>query len=386
MKKALIVLYKIGFWFYFLFSTGVISGIIFLNTDKSKNNIYDHAYIPKEKISKEDDNEQWMKVNAYYDQLVDKASAKVAHGGLYSPYDYFGDMKRVITFREQRGYTMGISNFETLLGLMNKSIKTGGYSYDDVVKARANLFPEYREHKKEESIDWKLVRKWFLHLYLKMLPAVVILFLLWLYEDSDLRKLRMRSPIGFMLAVAFHPLILLISTIQWWRTVEMESAVRIRKKDFLSILSKDELAQLSRFAKGMITKAELHSMLKLEQKIIHHSFLVAVCITIILRCIPCLASTYHVYRDKREAIRVVTTQHDHYGQDCGAVSCTYTHHAPFIPIEAWVDDCATGLVYYARVTTQWLKECSLSLLRGFPQLVEPIPLRTTTFLPKKNSK
>lgn len=389
MKKTLIVLYKIGFWFYFFMNTGVISEI-----SESTNNTrqpYD-AFIPDQNRSKECPRIRIQKVSMYYDQLVREAQAKVAHGEIFSPYDYFEDLAKMNRFRESHGIQeRPFGGYPEIMSLMDKSLRDGKCTYDDIDKARAKAFPREAEAERiarNTPIDWKSFGHSCWIVYLKMLPAALILFLLWLYEENNLVSLRLRNPFQFVVLTLLHPLVLFITCGLCWleifRVAIAEGEIRRTKKKLFSLLTKDELILMARFKEGLISKTELQALLKTEGRIYHHSLIVAICMSIVLRCIPVLALS-DVYVYQTTDTYTTTVQCDHHERCCHDL-CKRVGRAELIQSEAVVDDYAEVVWHYVTVSLHRFKEYSLSLHRGFPRLTDPIPLRATTFLPKKNSK
>jgi len=244
MKKALVVSAKILLPLLFLYNVG------FFSLDFS-------GYLKELGKSEPYNFEGQKKLAKLVDEKVKVAEAK---GTKYSPADYFNDLAEITILKKSLKGVMNNWDYR-LLDLSQKNINAGLYSNEDVDLAR-NIFKEKtdpgsvaRESLRIETSKrtfWPSVTNWLWHFYLKNLPLAFILFMLWWYKQKETFKLT--NPFSFIIALIFYPIIIGLviyeALNEKGRYYLAEAELRRTKSKMFSILSKDELEDLRRFAKS----------------------------------------------------------------------------------------------------------------------------------------
>ena len=155
---------------------------------------------------------------------------------------------------------MNNSDFR-LLDISQKNLRAGLYSNKDVDLAR-NTFKEKtdpgsgaREALKLDMAKktfWPSVTSWLWHFYLINLPLAFMLFMLWWYKEK--KDFKISNPFSFIIALVFYPIIIGLviyeALSEKSRYYLAEAELRRTKSKMFSILSKNELADIRRFAKS----------------------------------------------------------------------------------------------------------------------------------------
>lgn len=378
MKKALICIGGgMAFWLFFAWRIGAIHVIVsatHYDSSKDTSIIQDRSTTIEERMKITDT------LYRYYDHLVKTRQATVTHGGIYSATEYFNDLVAVRNFRKRHSIAE-VPNFMQLQRILEEERGDGKIGEDDIIKARDKMFPN--DHHDDKPIDWPAVWVWIMHLYLTMLPAAALYFLMWMYKqaEEDEARFRFTNPVSFILAVLIHPFVIAYFILLRWIETSREFIARVEiqrtKRKLFSMLSEDELALVRQFAKNRLSFRGLGQHLRLNGRVIHHSCAAACIATLILYCTPTGAARYYQHHDKRETIRTVVTPLHQYGdQVCHSVRKHFIEHDE---CEPWIQQGITEVLYEMKLCVRRLEK-ALSLPRGFPRITEPIPLRPTTFV------
>lgn len=286
MKKALIVSFKIIFWVVFFYHLGIFKFIASSKPDP--NNPYNENIVEKSG-SREEQAVLDAQMFGLYNKKVELAKEKVSKGGIYTPTDYFTDMRDINLFRREKG-VLQRPFYAELQDLMQKGFNQNESLIKTMDAAREIAVPGsvyYDNRKAAFKTNWAPIRNWWLNLYLTILPWAFILFLIWGYEGSDLKKIRVKNPLNFLLSLALYPLVIFIAVRAWWinigRHVAASVEVRRTKEKMFSLFSQDEIALVKQFAKSRISLKEFRV---LHGKSLQHGFTIALVFTIFLYCVP----------------------------------------------------------------------------------------------------
>jgi hypothetical protein len=244
MKRALVISAKILLPLLFLYNVG------FFDLDFS-------GYLKELGKSEPYNSEGQKQLTKLVNEKVKVAKAK---GTNYSPADYFNDLAEITILKKSLTGVMNNLDYR-LLDLSQQNVRAGLYSSRDIDLAR-DIFKEKtdpgsvaRENSRIEISKrtfWPSVTNWLWHFYLKNLPLAFILFMLWWYKQKETFKLK--NPFSFIIALIFYPIIIGLviyeALNEKGRYYLAEAELRRTKSKMFSILSKDELEDLRRFAKS----------------------------------------------------------------------------------------------------------------------------------------
>lgn len=320
MKKVLTSTFKVLFWAYFMYCTGIVQGIVSTKTNPDSN-LYSDVIVPKG-YSFEERLDYERQMFQLYDQQVAAAKKKVKSGGIYSIYDYFTDMKIINDFRKKYGVELYPQYFE-----LQEYSRKSDFSEEDLSRARDIAYPgSYAKdlENKKNPTNWgdigSDIGMWALALYLKMLPCVLFLFLIWLYEQNGRKKVRIRNPLSFIISLLFHPIVIFLAIREWWeqtgRSFVGSIEVRRIKDRAFSLLTRDETALIQEFAKRHITYKEFKIKLHGDSPLYRRSIMLALMMTLVMYCVPRSATLRVVSKDERTEIYNMTTAYDHFSKDC----------------------------------------------------------------------
>jgi len=214
------------------------------------------------KFSREEELRRKNLVWHYAGDLVKVAQERCAYEKIYSPYDYFHDLKLI--YLKEKELEVKSFNIHTeinkLQALANKSLKRG-YTENDIGKAREDykefIEPghESREKAREhlQQIGWYGILNWFLWLYLKTLPLVFILYFLWAKEELGYyERFLIPKPFGFAVLLLLYPFVIGFYICCWFknngRHIYAEAELR-RSKRLFAYLSEEDQERIRQFAK-----------------------------------------------------------------------------------------------------------------------------------------
>ena len=219
------------------------------------------------KFSPQEELRRKASVENYILSLIASANERRRYGKIYSPYDYFQDLK-LISNKEKELEVPQHCNSLLVCQLQNISLQFVGkrhpYSYEDIEKAK-NMYPEFKdpahESRKEvfthlREMGWGILG-WFWLLYLKTLPLVFILYLLWAKEEQDYsEKFLLPKPLRFCLLLITYPFVIgyfIFRGLQVdGRKIYAEAQLRRTKKLFAHI-SEEEQEKIKAFAKSKLS-------------------------------------------------------------------------------------------------------------------------------------
>lgn len=244
MKRVLVISAKILLPLLFLYNVGFFS-LDFSGYFKELGKSEPYNSVGQQKLAK---------------LVNEKFKVAKAKGTKYSPADYFNDLAEITILQKSRKGVLNNWDYR-LLDLSQQNVRAGLYSSQDIDLVR-NIFKEKtdpggaaRENLKIEMSKknfWPSVTNWLWHFYLKNLPLAFILFMLWWYKQKETFKLK--NPFSFIIALIFYPIIIglvIYETLnEKGRYYLAEAELRRTKSKMFSILSKDELEDLRRFAKS----------------------------------------------------------------------------------------------------------------------------------------
>ena len=375
MKKRLISFFKLIFWAIFIYHLGIIQ---YMNNIPPDNSPLREHIVWNTNI---DHRELGILMHKVYHQKIQEANDKVAQGGTYSPYDYFTDMKEVNDFRKKMGI-IERPTWAELQQLSTQSIDAGLFTYKDVEKAREIAYPGYQELEKKNAYKGIIVTdilQWLWSLYISMLPWALLLLLLWVYEQNDMKSWRIKNPLNFICTVLIHPIVIFIVVRKWWVLVGREATAKLeirRTKEFaFSYFSQDELALIKEFATSRITIREFRIV---HQRTVRHSWRVAIMATLVVQIAYSQKTTTLPSR-----VEIVQLSYSH-NKDGTHISLfqryeNQEHYSVFDSVltsqMVLVDYESILIVQGKRLFRVIL--CILS--KGHTRLIEPIPLCVATF-------
>jgi len=246
MKKVALILIKIGLFFFFLHNIGIFS-------------INYSALFPHFGESMPFNASNQRKLNMFMAKKIKTAEKK---GEKYSPFDYFRDLHEIKIFSTKLRGTMGCMNETSVLqNILNQNLNARLFSGADINQPREHFrelenpgitAKEKKDRKIFQKTWWPNLKSWLLRNYLKNFPLAFILFLLWWYEEN--KKSKISNPISFIIAVIFYPVIIAILINEYFaekgRNIYAEAMLRSVKGKMFSLLSKNELEDIKRFAKS----------------------------------------------------------------------------------------------------------------------------------------
>ena len=244
MKKVLVVSAKILLPILFLYNISFFS-IDFSKTFKDFGKSEPFNFEGQKKLAN------------FVNEKVKVAEKK---GAKYSPYDYFNDLYEIEKLEKSM---KGVMSYHVLANqlmiLQQENVRNGLFSHEDIDKA-VIIFKEKRDPgsvtrenlklEMSKKTFWPSVRTWLFHFYLINLPLAFILFMLWWQKEKKTFKLS--NPFSFIIALIFYPIIIGLVIYEELseksRQYLAEAELRRMKSKMFSILSKNELEDIRRFA------------------------------------------------------------------------------------------------------------------------------------------
>ncbi len=244
MKKVFVVSAKILLPILFLYNIGFFS-IGFSKTFKDFGKSEPFNFEGQKKLA------------SFVNKKVKVAEKK---GTKYSPYDYFNDLYEIEKLEKSM---KGVMSYHILANqlmiLQQENMRNGTFSRKDIDKA----VKEYKERKDPGSTAreelklemskktfWPSVRAWLWHFYLINLPLAFILFMLWWQKEK--KTFKINNPFSFIIALIFYPIIIGLviheELSEKSRQYLAEAELRRMKSKMFSILSKNEIEDIRRFA------------------------------------------------------------------------------------------------------------------------------------------
>jgi hypothetical protein len=280
MKKVLIAL-QIALVGLFLLNTGIFK-------------IFSLLSPPVEKVSLA--NEQ-----KFREFMKEKADRAEKLGINYSPELYFQDLTEIAKmkirlpnchedfFQGQRLFAMSCEKWRQG-HYTSRQIEAARDKYKDFIdpgrEGREQITTNLAQH-----TFWPKVKKsclslarWIALLYCKNLLLAFIWLLLWWYKEYQTFKVR--NPLSFTISALFYPYVIGKIIYQWFKlglfSFYTEVELRRTKDKFFTLLSRDEINEIRRFAKSGFGRKLFIHRLRLGRKEFQRSFGSAVVATLLL--------------------------------------------------------------------------------------------------------
>jgi hypothetical protein len=244
MKKVFVVSVKILLPILFLYNIG------FFNLDFPK---FFNEIGKTEPLNIEGQ----KKLAKFVNEKVKVAEKK---GDKYSPHDYFSDLYEIEKMEKSM---KGVMSYHVLanqlLILQQENMRKGLFSNYDITVARTKYQEKINpgsiaraelKRDMQEKTFWPNLRNWLWHFYLVNLPLAFLMFLVWWYQEK--KNFKISNPLSFAIALIFYPIIIALvireALSEKSRYFVAEAELRRTKKKMFSILSKNEIEDIRRFA------------------------------------------------------------------------------------------------------------------------------------------
>ncbi len=292
----------------FIWSTGIIGGIININTSKNTNPYSSFDSVELSTLEITPDN-----FMSYKDSIIAQRKKEISETGVYEPYFYFRDLKQFEMFK--------FKYFDSLNQIPEKRFLITNLSYNDIVNlrdenwrnnemiarsyevnlskmktpmgiddARAYWFPKDIAREKEVRVNFswqeffQAIWSWILSFYLRGMFISSILFLLWrikFKEDIEnttwryegVNTMQKFAPLSFIYSLFVWPIILVRDIRNRGKEVLAKAEVLSRRSDMLNLFSKEEKV-LIELGRKMSVK-EFRYFLSERGLVRRHSFLLA---------------------------------------------------------------------------------------------------------------
>jgi len=310
-------------------------------------------------------------------------------GDGYTPSLYFKDLMRIELRQnhdsihymvDANGFKMNLNSLimqkhERLMRTnseerekFSQEITAAQKEYDEVMDPGKEMRLAKSKQEWRDGTAIKSILTWIWEFYAKNLPIAFALLYLWWIEER--KKWRINNPLSFIICLLIYPYTLIrvwvkkldYETRRW----AMEISFRRTDKTIFTMISEDELAVISRFAKESNLKG-YKKYLHNRGLVVRHSFLPAALITMVL-----LIMVPKVYGNTP-----VSERHDAPKYFLEIKAPPGTGQIPLVdirdlnPVEAILP-----IVYF---TVEWAKERyliakSFKTHRGFAKALDPVPL------------
>lgn len=292
----------------FIWSTGIIGGIMNINTSKNTNPYSSFDSVELSTLEITPDN-----FMSYKDSIIAQRKKEISETGVYEPYFYFRDLKQFEMFK--------FKYFDSLNQIPEKRFLITNLSYNDIVNlrdenwrnnemiarsyevnlskmktpmgiddARAYWFPKDIAREKEVRVNFswqeffQAIWSWILSFYLRGMFISSILFLLWrikFKEDIEnttwryegVNTMQKFAPLSFIYSLFVWPIILVRDIRNRGKEVLAKAEVLSRRSDMLNLFSKEEKV-LIELGRKMSVK-EFRYFLSERGLVRRHSFLLA---------------------------------------------------------------------------------------------------------------
>ncbi len=292
----------------FIWSTGIIGGIMNINTSKNTNPYSSFDSVELSTLEITPDN-----FMSYKDSIIAQRKKEISETGVYEPYFYFRDLKQFEMFK--------FKYFDSLNQIPEKRFLITNLSYNDIVNlrdenwrnnemiarsyevnlskmktpmgiddARAYWFPKDVAREKEVRVNFswqeffQAIWSWILSFYLRGMFISSILFLLWrikFKEDIEnttwryegVNTMQKFAPLSFIYSLFVWPIILVRDIRNRGKEVLAKAEVLSRRSDMLNLFSKEEKV-LIELGRKMSVK-EFRYFLSERGLVRRHSFLLA---------------------------------------------------------------------------------------------------------------
>jgi hypothetical protein len=238
----------------------------------------------------------------FIDVRSSAATLKSMNGVPYAPEDYFRDMHDIMAIQSTLGVSVPIQTYmNDLLAIMHRSMGEH-FTMDDLVEARMRYVEverleaeQYKEVQgKTKQFSWIGLFLYFVWLYLKNFLPVLLLYLIWMKESEDERRIRLfPNPLHLAWRIIAHPYYL--AKVFWgWFVCRgefinewlIEAEYRRTKEKLFVYLTESERQRIKNFAKGGLPVSIWRSMLRLKGLNPAHSLAAALAVTLIFSVLP----------------------------------------------------------------------------------------------------
>jgi hypothetical protein len=314
----------------FIWSTGIITGIISLNKESKSYKDPTQTFTAKELATLE----MTPKTIAVYgDSLIQERERHIKETGMYEPFLYFHDLKQYKMFKskyqdslaltlEGRSLIMSCLEGLSLRGLHKlvnlRDENWRNIDFDNVVaqnytqhagykrkmmgvdEAKYYWFPGEALRDKAQENSHVSVRSdivlpflhWLLMFYLRGLPLAFLLFLIWKYnlkrefiEATWQKDITVHfAPLSFLLSVLIWPIILWIDIKNRGKEALQKAEVISRRENLLSLFSKQEqkMIELGKTMGWAEFQKQLDSM-EITRK---HALIKALFVMVVISLVP----------------------------------------------------------------------------------------------------
>lgn len=248
--------------------------------------------------------------NTFQKFVWEKLKQAQTKGSEYSPECYFSDYAEIMQKKhELPGSLLNMIVINGMMSISSTNVCHGRWSVKDVDIAREKykkiVDPQWknREDFEKETAKkgyWSKTGKkiiafllpWLLSVYLKNLPLAFVLFLIWWYKEY--KTFRVKNPISFAISVLIHPYLIgkLIREKfkEGFYSLCAEVQLRKTKEKFFTLLSRDEISEIRRFAKSNFGRHLLIKRLRRNGLEVRRSFATALLATLLLSFVSVLVS------------------------------------------------------------------------------------------------
>ena len=253
----------------FLFNTGVVGGLHDLLTTTSSTSEESAAH---------------EVLRGFTAEKLRNAERKTQAKQVYSEEDYFVDLADIFRKMMELELKPGIPNgINFLRGYYHHGAVLG--KHDEIAKVIYQHKDIELYFQSSESLvkrgDLQQVPNWLWNMYVKNF-CIALLFLL---LESRAYRLGMRNPFSFILLLVFYPVSIGFIFYKWFRlqgrSYIAETEYRRTKEKLFTLLSRDEVAHITKFAKSNASLASFKNGL-----VFRHSFALALLATVVITVLP----------------------------------------------------------------------------------------------------
>ena len=287
MKEISVVLVKVLVWLGFIINTGLFKVI---TTADNSPNITIFGVDTKRQEHTRDEEMRFSSRMFLWEQGKEKlAQDKIDKGLTYSADNYFADL---------REYTDSCVKFgKEPMGLFMNRLQylslNSAQDQDDLKAIRSKYLPELIAKEKDSTKNFPTLGeigtglcKWFFRWYKSCILLALVLFLAWFYEENEYTKVRFRNPLSFLISLILYPIVIGYNVAKWWRDKRGEVEIRRSKDKIFSLLSKDEIALVKKFAKSNIKIKEFREQLRIKGYVSKHRFVPVIFAIFFMSLIP----------------------------------------------------------------------------------------------------
>jgi hypothetical protein len=226
-------------------------------------------------------------------ERVKQVERQIAEGRVYSPDEYFEDLKQYYEKCRELKISQGIDpQINRLQWLMQKGVtekKFTNWDIDRAAKAYRYYLDSGKVHRDElsksaQDFGLKNILLWLLWLYLKTLPLVFVLYLVWAKDEAGYRKFLMPKPRRFFVLLILYPFVIGYNIYRAIREDERRMAAEAelrRTRKLFDYVSEEEQEKIRQFAKSNLSLAEWRSQLAEMGLRPRHSFAAAMIVTLL---------------------------------------------------------------------------------------------------------